>query len=69
MAVYELKLCIEVPDDFDVSDDNPINDWVDRYVLNAEGLCEYDSLGCSIQHWGSGHVLTDEQYQARFEDE
>lgn len=68
MAVYELRLCIEVPDDFDVREDNPINDWVERYLLEAEGLCNYDSLGCSIEHWAAGHVLSDEQYQARFED-
>lgn len=69
MAVYELSFSIQVPDDFNVSDDNPINDWINRYILNAEGLCKYDAKsGCSIEHSAAGHVWTDEQYDARFED-
>jgi hypothetical protein len=68
MAVYELRLVIEVPEDFRVDDDNEINDWVDRYILNAEGLCKNDALGCSLEHWASGNVLSDEEYEARFED-
>jgi hypothetical protein len=68
VAVYALSLYIEVPDDHNVSEANPINDWVDRYVLNAEGLCKNDALGCSIEHWASGKVLSEEQYNAQFED-
>ena len=68
MAVYQLKVYVEVPDDFDVREDNEINEWVNRYILNVEGLCDADSLGCSVTHWGSARLLTREQYDSQYED-
>jgi hypothetical protein len=69
VKVYQLTFAVEVPDDFRVDEANPINDWVDRYILNAEGLCAYKpGEGCSVGHWASGNVMTEQEFDAQFED-
>lgn len=61
---------IEVPDDFDFQNDEKIANWVNDYLFEAIGLCDFNSeTGCSPEHNVAAHLLTEEQFAARYEDE
>ena len=68
VKIYQLKIAIEVPDTFDVTQENSVNNWVNKAILNADGLCKYTKEnGCSINHWAEGHVITEAEFDAQFE--
>lgn len=60
---------ITVPDDFEYDDGSKISKWVEKYLVDAEGLCTFNKkTGCEPEHWIGMTVLTEEQYEASFED-
>lgn len=61
---------IAVPDDFDFDKDEKIANWVNEYLFEAVGLCDFNSeTGCNPEHHVGVRVLTEEQFEARYEDE
>jgi hypothetical protein len=64
-----INITMAVPDNFDWEDGSVEAEWIDM-ATNLEGLCDYEGPeGCTIEHFASAHLLTEEQYNAQYEDE